>query len=62
MNVCACCGRHLRKKGHYCGPACKSAAAATAAGFQRAARSERYALLRQAHLRLPQPIHQRNEP
>ncbi len=55
MSTCCTCGRHLRKKGHYCGPACKSAALATAAGFQRAARNKHYASLQQAHLRLTHP-------
>ena len=55
MNVCACCGRHLRKKGHYCGVRCKSAALSTASGYEKAARNKHYALLRQAQPRLTPP-------
>ena len=60
MSICAVCGRHLRKKANYCGVRCKSAAAATAAGFQRAARNKHYAQLAQP--RLPDPITKEHAP
>ena len=60
MNVCCTCGRHLRRKAHYCGPACKSAAAATAAGYEKAARSKYYA--KQAQPRLPDPTTKEHAP
>ena len=62
MSICAVCGRHLRKKANYCGVRCKSAAAATAAGFQRAAKSKHYAITPLAHPRLPDPITKEHAP
>ena len=62
MSTCCTCGRHLRRKGHFCSTACKSAAQATAAGFQRAARNKHYASLQLAQPRLPQPTTKEHAP
>ena len=42
MNTCTTCGRHLRRKGHYCGTPCKTAAVLTASDHRKLAKRTYY--------------------
>ena len=53
--ICSCCGRHLRRKGHYCGNPCKTSAVLTASDHRKLAKREHYLELARQGIRLPQP-------